>query len=79
MIDLRSDRRERRVSNRATSIKIFDKRVWTLLRIYLIRHKKEFTKGQYLEKLIKQDLKLKKEAGEFDQIREDLLEVLDEP
>jgi hypothetical protein len=82
MVDMRKQK-ERKTEDKPKSIKIVDKEIWRLLKKYnaiYLRNDREggsakLTEGEYIESLIKKDLKEKKENGELDKIRD--LSVLD--
>lgn len=70
--------RDTKVTKKTFSFKMKNPELWFLFHIYSIRHKKEFTKGEYIENLLKNDLKSKKEKRELDDIPKKFLDVLDE-
>ena len=76
--------KERKTEDTPKSIKIVDKEIWRLLKKYnaiYLRNDREggrakLTEGEYIESLIKKDLKEKRDNGELDKIRD--LSVLDD-
>ncbi|MBS3092537.1 hypothetical protein J4466_03915 [Candidatus Pacearchaeota archaeon] len=80
MVDVRRIR-TRRVTNRTTSLRIVDEKVWKLFNLYYMGKVKgvsNITKSELIEKILRDFLKPKIDSGEFKTSHADLLTTFDD-